>query len=45
MYTLCRMITEKRGINFDKVAGEWKAKADDLMAETKSSVQLWSSDK
>merc|ERR1719170_45782 len=27
------MITEKRGRNFDKVVGEWKAKADDLMAE------------
>merc|ERR1712079_450420 len=27
------MITEKRGRNFDKVMGEWKAKADDLMAE------------
>merc|ERR1711963_913281 len=27
------MITEKRGRNFDKVIGEWKAKADDLMAE------------
>merc|ERR1719458_872029 len=26
-------ITEKRGKNFDKVVGEWKAKADDLMAE------------
>merc|ERR1712158_175472 len=26
-------ITEKRGRNFDKVVGEWKAKADDLMAE------------
>merc|ERR1719333_1845110 len=27
------MITEKRGRNFDKVVGEWKCKADDLMAE------------
>merc|ERR1712109_271978 len=27
------IITEKRGRNFDKVMGEWKAKADDLMAE------------
>merc|ERR1719225_743623 len=27
------MITEKRGRNFDKVVGEWKANADDLMAE------------
>ena len=27
------IITEKRGKNFDKVLGEWKAKADDLMAE------------
>ena len=26
-------ITEKRGKNFDKVVGEWKAKADDFMAE------------
>ena len=26
-------ITEKRGKNFDKVVDEWKAKADDLMAE------------
>ena len=26
-------ITEKRGRNFDKVVDEWKAKADDLMAE------------
>merc|ERR1711936_435153 len=29
-------ITEKRGKNFDKVVGEWKAKADDLMAELDS---------
>merc|ERR1719369_2280128 len=27
------VITEKRGKNFDKVMGEWKAKADDLMSE------------
>ena len=27
------IITEKRGKNFDKVVGEWKAKADDLHAE------------
>merc|ERR1719466_571563 len=27
------VITEKRARNFDKVVGEWKAKADDLMAE------------
>jgi len=27
------IITEKRAANFDKVLGEWKAKADDLMAE------------
>merc|ERR1711909_232697 len=27
------VITEKRGANFDKVLGEWKAKADDMMAE------------
>merc|ERR1712186_264852 len=26
-------ITEKRGKNFDKVVGEWKAKAEDLHAE------------
>ena len=26
-------ITEKRGKNFDKVVGEWKAKADNFMAE------------
>merc|ERR1719238_2349685 len=31
------MITEKRGRNFDKVAGEWKAKADDMMAELEAS--------
>merc|ERR1712223_96994 len=27
------MITEKRGKNFEKVVGEWKAKADDMQAE------------
>merc|ERR1711936_914688 len=27
------MGTEKRGHNFEKVMGEWKAKADDIMAE------------
>ena len=27
------IITEKRGKNFDKVVGEWKAQADDLHAE------------
>merc|ERR1711962_815071 len=27
------IITEKRGHNFEKVLGEWKTKADDLMAE------------
>merc|ERR1712058_206065 len=27
------VITEKRGRNFDKVVGEWKCKADDLMSE------------
>merc|ERR1711872_153099 len=27
------VITEKRGRNFDKVVGEWKCKADDLMTE------------
>merc|ERR1719402_1319258 len=27
------IITEKRAHNFDKVVGEWKCKADDLMAE------------
>merc|ERR1712111_330912 len=26
------IITEKRGKNFDKVVGEWKAKVDDLSA-------------
>merc|ERR1712080_81080 len=27
------VITEKRAANFDKVLGEWKSKADDMMAE------------
>ena len=27
------IITEKRGANFDKVLGEWKCKADDLLSE------------
>merc|ERR1712152_117679 len=27
------IITERRGKNFDKVVGEWKAKVDDLLAE------------
>merc|ERR1739844_27300 len=31
------IITEKRGRNFDKVAGEWKSKADDMMAELEAS--------
>merc|ERR1712200_33779 len=31
------IITEKRGKNFDKVIGEWKAKADDIMAEVEAS--------
>merc|ERR1712241_845061 len=31
------IITEKRGINFDKVIGEWKAKSDDLDAEVEAS--------
>jgi len=31
------IITEKRGKNFDKVVGEWKAKADDLLAELDAS--------
>ena len=30
------VITEKRGSNFDKVLGEWKLKADDIMAELES---------
>merc|ERR550534_2729125 len=31
------IITEKRGRNFDKVIGEWKAKADDLGTEIEAS--------
>merc|ERR1712183_924252 len=31
------IITEKRARNFDKVVGEWKAKADDLKAELEAS--------
>merc|ERR1740131_701482 len=31
------IITEKRGRNFDKVVGEWKAKADDVAAEVDAS--------
>jgi len=31
------VITEKRGKNFEKVVGEWKAKADDLQAELEAS--------
>jgi len=31
------IITEKRGKNFDKVVGEWKAKVDDLTAEIDAS--------
>merc|ERR1739844_245226 len=31
------MITEKRGRNFDKVVGEWKAKVDDLCVEVDAS--------
>merc|ERR1711974_401565 len=31
------IITEKRGRNFDKVVGEWKAKVDDLTAELDAS--------
>merc|ERR1712228_368828 len=31
------VITEKRGRNFDKVLGEWKAKGDDLVAELEAS--------
>merc|ERR1712113_49179 len=31
------IITEKRGKNFDKVIGEWKAKSDDLDAEVEAS--------
>merc|ERR1712018_414917 len=31
------IITERRGKNFDKVVGEWKAKVDDLLAEIEAS--------
>merc|ERR1739846_239159 len=31
------IITEKRGRNFDKVVGEWKAKVDDLASEIEAS--------
>ena len=31
------IITEKRGKNFDRVIGEWKAKADDMGAEIEAS--------
>merc|ERR1712241_910034 len=31
------IITEKRGRNFDKVIGEWKAKVDDLSSEVDAS--------
>merc|ERR1711992_324606 len=31
------IITEKRGRNFDKVIGEWKAKVDDLSSEIEAS--------
>merc|ERR1711881_750047 len=31
------IITERRGKNFDKVVGEWKAKADDISAEVDAS--------
>ena len=31
------IITEKRGRNFDKVIGEWKAKVDDLSTEIEAS--------
>merc|ERR1712121_510795 len=31
------IITEKRGRNFDKVIGEWKAKAEDVAAEVEAS--------
>merc|ERR1712153_37212 len=33
------IITEKRGRNFDKVIGEWKAKSDDLNAEVEASYK------
>merc|ERR1711979_96966 len=35
--THAAIITEKRGKNFDKVIGEWKAKADDITAEVEAS--------
>merc|ERR1711892_424433 len=35
--THAAVITEKRGRNFDKVLGEWKAKADDLTSELEAS--------
>merc|ERR1719210_3256661 len=31
------IITERRGKNFDKVVGEWKAKADDVTSEIEAS--------
>merc|ERR1711876_116355 len=31
------VITEKRGKNFEKVVGEWKAKADDMQSELEAS--------
>ena len=31
------IITEKRGRNFDKVLGEWQAKAADIAAEVEAS--------
>merc|ERR1712060_155870 len=31
------VITEKRGKNFEKVVGEWKAKADDMQTEVEAS--------
>merc|ERR1712228_802014 len=31
------IITEKRGRNFDKVIGEWKGKAEDLVTEVEGS--------
>merc|ERR1712200_52341 len=33
------IITEKRGKNFDKVIGEWKAKADDITAEVEAALE------
>merc|ERR1719383_525230 len=35
--THAAVITEKRGKNFEKVVGEWKAKADDVQAELEAS--------